>query len=276
MSGELTRARQQLSQVRVFLKQDKIVPAAQAIQSALGTMLKTQLIKGEREEFVRAINEAMDYFFNNDLVLASYPLKLVYTPGEERALYDAMKDVVDAFSKQTLAEAQAQFEAREQKKRVWLQRGSEELRTQPVKGQATLAALVREYPEDAELRAGVGEALLRAGLYEEAVTYLTEALDLKPNMLPYYNVIGMALRRLSRFSTAETYYLRASQYLRHDPNLYFNLGRLYVDWKKWDKAAKAAMVALKLDPNFEEARKLLEYANAQSGDAESTTDSAAG
>lgn len=263
MSGELTRARQQLSQVRVFLKQDKVVPAAQAIQSAVGTMLKTPLMKGEREEFTQFIADAVEFFFNNDIVRKNYPLQVNYTPGEERALYDAMKDVMEEFSHLALEEAQALLQAREQKKKVWLQRGIEELRSQPVKGQVTLAALVREYPDDADLRANVGEALLRAGMYEDAVSYLTEALDLKPNMLPYYNLIGIALRRLSRFPLAETYYLRASQYLRDDPNLYFNLGRLYLDWEKWDKAMRAGAVALKLNPDFEEARKLVEYAQAK-------------
>ena len=38
------------------------------------------------------------------------------------------------------------------------------------------------------------------------------------------------------------------------------MGRLYVDWKKWDKAVKAAQGALQLDPDFAEARKLMAYA----------------
>jgi uncharacterized protein HemY len=48
--------------------------------------------------------------------------------------------------------------------------------------------------------------------------------------------------------------------MRMDPSLYFNIGRLYVDWKKWGKAIKAAKAALRLKPDFIAAQKLLAYA----------------
>jgi hypothetical protein len=38
-----------------------------------------------------------------------------------------------------------------------------------------------------------------------------------------------------------------------------------VDWGKWDKVAKAASAALQLKPDFDEARKMLEFATRQMG-----------
>lgn len=263
MSAELTKARQHLSQIRVYLKQGKLVTAVQSVQSALTTMLRQSLIKGEREEFERLLTEGVAYIANDDSLRQRYPLQLQYTPGQERELLEVFRDVLEVVSASALEEAQEQFQLREVKKKTWLARGMAELADSPVKAQSTLAALVREYPDDADLRASIGEALLKAKLYEPAVEYLTVALDMKPDMLPFYNVIGMALRKLERYDVAESYYLRASQYLRHDPNLYFNIGRLYVDWKKWDKAKQAAGMALKLNPQFVEAQKLLRYAEAQ-------------
>lgn len=260
MSAELTKARQQLAQVRQHIKQDKQVSAVQTLQSALVVVLKHPLIKSEREEFEKLIAEAADLITKNEKVLAAYPMKISYTPGMERTLYEEMKGVIQELERAAVEEAQAELEAMERRKKEWLARGMEELATDQNRGLATLAALIREYPDEPELRGSVGEALLKARLYEPAVTYLTEALDLKPDMLPHYNNIGIALRKLSRFEAAEQYYLRASQHLRHDPNLYFNIGRLYVDWGKWSKAMKAAGAALKLDPDFVEAQKLHDYA----------------
>jgi tetratricopeptide (TPR) repeat protein len=110
------------------------------------------------------------------------------------------------------------------------------------------------------LRGEMGQVLLEAKRYAEAVEYLKNALDMSPELLPLYNLIGIALRKLDRFEVAEQYYLRASEYMRMDPNLYFNIGRLYIDWKKWAKAVKAAQAALRLKPDFMEAQKLLAYA----------------
>lgn len=263
MSAELTKARQQLAQVRAYLKQNKPVPAVQALQSALLAFLKNQLMKAEREEFERLFGDALAYINNDTAIRAAYPIQIDYAPGQERALYDLATDMLSELGKGELEEAQEQMRLKQQKKKEWFERGVAELATSPQKGKATLVALLREFPDDPMLRGDVGEALLRAQMYEEAVTHLSEALDQRPDILPLYNSIGIALRKLGRFPIAESYYLRASQYLRHDPNLYFNIGRLYVDWKKWKKAVQAAETALKLNPDFVEAQKLLRYAENQ-------------
>lgn len=260
MSDELAKARQQLSMIRTHLKQDKVMTAAQSLQSALLAVLKNPLIQNERKEFEKSVADAVQHFNNSEAVSAAYPLKLEYAPGGERALYDATTELLGELTRAAAAVAQEQMEEMERKKREWFARGVAELSHNTMKGQETLSALLRAYPTDPQLRGDVGEALLNAGLYERAVEYLTEALDMKPDMLPYYNIIGIALRKIARFDVAESYYLRASQYLRNDPNLYFNIGRLYVDWEKWAKAVQAADVALKLNPDFVEAAKLREYA----------------
>ena len=101
--------------------------------------------------------------------------------------------------------------------------------------------------------------------YEDAIGYLETALKLKPELVYLYNSIGIALRKTGDFPTAEKYYLRAANYLGRDPNLFFNLGRLYLDWERWDKAVLAASGALKIRPDFVEAQKLKEYAENRLG-----------
>lgn len=262
MSAELTRARQQLNTVRALLKQKAYVAAAQAIHSSLSIFLKTQLMKVEKDEFVILIDNAVDLFSRSDYVKAHDSLNVKYKPGKEKALYYSMRDIVTFLGELATHEAQETQRLREEKKKEWLARGIAELNNGDLaKGQATLISLLREYRNESELKGIIGEALIKVSLYEPAIAYLTEAIDEKPDMLPLYNLIGMALRRLKQFKTAESYYLRASTHLRNDPNLYFNIGRLYLDWEKWSKAAKAAEVALKLNPDFIEAQKLLKYVN---------------
>ncbi|MEG2172868.1 MAG: tetratricopeptide repeat protein [Desulfovibrionaceae bacterium] len=268
MSAELAKARKHLSLVRTLLKEGKYLPAAQAIQFGIATMLKSQLLKVERDEFEKLIATAVDYFANDDYIRARAAITLTYAPGQERIVYDLIREIADALKEQVVEAAQEQLrlsiEKRNCEKKEKFAHGIATIEAgDPQAGEAMLSALVESYPDDPELRGSVGEALLRVGLYEPAVDYLTEALDQKPDMLHLYNSIGIALRRLNRFEVAESYYLRASQYLRKDPNLYFNIGRLYVDWKKWDKALKAAAMALKLKPGFMEAQKMYEYAEKQ-------------
>jgi tetratricopeptide (TPR) repeat protein len=261
MSAELTKARQQLSQVRTLLRQGKVLPAVQGVQSSLLTLLKGQLIKTERQEFEHLLQEATAYLANDAAVRKIYPLQLAYAPGQEREFNETLKELITALHDMMAEEAQEQLRLREERKRVLLAEGKAAFETQATeKGLQIFAELGREFPDDPALRGEMGKILLETNHYAAAVEYLKNALDMDPELLPLYNLIAIALRKLDRFETAEQYFLRASEYMRMEPSLYFNIGRLYVDWQKWDKAIKAANAALRLKPDFIEAQKLLAYA----------------
>ncbi len=258
MSSSIANARQGLRQVNSHLKQGKSAAAVQAIQNAL-QVLRTNLLKAERTEITGLLADAIHYLEQDPSIKKLFPLALKYTPGDEAGLSESMKELQACLAENAQAEAEQAKKLAEEKKRAWFERGKAELGTSIEKGRATLSALGREYPQDSSLLGDIGEAFLAVKLYEDAVSYLTEALDLRDDNIPLYNAIGIALRELGRFPLAETYYLRASKYLRHDPNLYFNIARLYLDWKKLPKAKQAISVALKLSPDFEQAQKLLAY-----------------
>jgi tetratricopeptide (TPR) repeat protein len=261
MSAELTKARQQLSQVRTLLRQGKILPAVQGVQSALLALLKGQLIKTERQEFDQMLQEAAGYLSHDATVRKIYPLQLSYAPGQEREFSENLKDLISSLNDLVAEEAQEQLRLREERKQVLLARGKAEFKDQKTeKGLQTFTDLGQDFPDDPILRGEMGKILLEASQYEAAVEYLKNALEMDPKLLPLYKLIAIALRKLDRFEIAEQYYLRASEHMRMDPSLYFNIGRLYIDWKKWEKAIKAAHAALRLKPDFIEAQKLLAYA----------------
>lgn len=261
MSAELIKARQNLTQIRGMLRQGKIMPAAQSFQSALVAVLKNPLMKAEREEFERMLADAAMHMNNDAELRKVFPLKIDYVPGQERALLDILRELVEAVNKAAVDEAQGVLDKMAQRKQEELARGQAHLDAQEFdKAADVFSGLAREFNEDPALRGDIGERFLKAGRYEEAFEYLAQALEMNPDMVHLYNRIGIALRKLGKFETAEKYYFKASQYQGRDPNLFFNIGRLYMDWGKWDKMAKSANAALKLKPDFEEAKKMLEFA----------------
>ncbi len=263
MSAHIANARQGLRQVPSNIKQGKSQPSVQAVQNALNVM-RGSLMKSERKEFVDLLITAVECLKGDALVRQIFPTALEYTPGNEAQLAQTMQELQVCFAEHAQQEAIEAQRLLEEKKRATFERGKEELTSSnPQKGINTFNVLKREHPQDVELMGNMGQALLEAKLYEEAVEFLSEALDLREDSLPLYNSIGIALRHLRRFSSAEVYYLRASKYLRNDPNLYFNISRLYLEWQKYPKATQAVNVALKLDPDFEQAKKLQRYIEKQ-------------
>lgn len=260
MSADLTKARQQLASIRTYLRMGKPQPAVQALHSTILTILKTPLMKAERDEFERLLEDGVYLVTADTQVKQIFPLQVTYEHGKERELLEDLRGLLEAFDCTLRDEAEEAVRLLEERKHKILKEGADLLtKCEFEPGKAKFQILAREYKDDADLLGNMGELLLQAGLYEEAIVYLEIALENNPELAHLYNHIGMALRKVKKFETSEKYYLKASNYLGHDPNLFFNLGRLYVDWGQWDKALKTAEAALKLEPEFMEAQKMATY-----------------
>lgn len=261
MSAELTRARTQLSNVRTYLKQEKIQMAAQALHDGLIAYLKHPLMKAEKQEFLRLLEDSTMYLAAAPKLKEIFPIALIFKEGEERQLIETLKELLTELQKNVADEAQQMLEALEKQKQAELEKGQLLLDTQRHEDAvAVFNALLTRFSEDAELKSDIAERYIRSGMYSEAFSQLAEAIELSPENIRYYNSIGMALRKMGKFDVAEKYFAKAVKVAGQDPHLFFNLGRVYVDWEKWDKCAKSALMALKLDPDFKEAEKMLAFA----------------
>jgi len=266
MSGELTKARQRLTSINSSLKQGKYMSAAQALNDAIVIMLSAPLMKSERDEFANMLNDAVYSLTNSKELRKVFPLVLEYTPGEEKKLLEQLAEMRKVLQEDVNEGAQKDLAALEVNRQTELDRGQKHLEQQEF-DQAKLVfdKLTSEYAGDAELKAEVAERYQKAGLNEEAVGYLSAAITESPDSLHLYNRIGIVLRKMRDFDSAENYYKKALELTQADEYLFFNLGRLYYDWQRWDKTAEAAQRAVGLNPNFVEAKKLLAFAQKKMG-----------
>ena len=261
MSTELIKARSKLGQVKTFLKQSKFIPALHSLREALVIILKNPLMRHEKEEFARLLDSAVHQIDSNQEFRTLVPLKMEYAPGSEKELLGVLNDILSDLESSAVDEARDQLAELEAKRQKGLDKGQEMLdRRQYDEAGRHFSELAREFANDPDLTATIGEKFLKAGRYEEAFEYLAQALEDAPESIHLYNSVGMALRKLGKFDTAEKYYAKALEFSSGDSNLYFNIGRLYLDWRKWDKVELMAQQALKYKPDFVEAQKMLAFA----------------
>ena len=91
MSNELTKARQQLAQIRTYLRTGKPLPAIQALHSTLLIVLKNPLMKSEKDEFAHLLEDAIYSIMADPTVKKLHPANIVYTAGNERQLLDEVR-----------------------------------------------------------------------------------------------------------------------------------------------------------------------------------------
>jgi len=261
MSTDLIKSRKKLNSVPTMLKKGKYMPAVQAVHDGLILFLKNSVMKGERDEF-EDILKKVTYALNSDKELRKiYPLVISYDPGQERALLDAMRELLQELQKALNESVQSDLDAIMAQKQAALEQGQKYLDVQEWdKAKATFDQLVSDFGGDTDLKADIADRYLNAGRYQEAFHMLDDALKDDPNAIHLYNRIGMVLRKMKDYETAERYYLKALTLTADDEYLHYNLGRLYYDWRKWKKMASSAQTALTINPDFGEAAKMLKFA----------------
>jgi tetratricopeptide (TPR) repeat protein len=72
-----------------------------------------------------------------------------------------------------------------------------------------------------------------------------------------FNELGIELRRLKLYDQAIAYYTRALSFSQDDEHLFFNVGRAYLEKGDLKRAGACAQKALKLNPEFDRAKKLM-------------------
>ena len=258
MSQELANARRALNKVASDLKQGQGISAATAIRDAARMIGRVPLLKNEHDEFVTLLQSATDYVRYNKDVAKIFPLAVSYEPGKEDDLADLMNQLIEALQETSLEEARAR---QKEYQAAQLAKAQKELQAGRLEeGRRLLDQLQAEYSDDVELVTEIGETFARAGLYDDAVRHLELAARLDPDSAHVLNRLGIVLRRLKRFDEAEYVYSQAVVMEQDDPNLYFNIGRLYLDMGQWKRVRDAAKKALELAPEFTEAAKMLSYA----------------
>ncbi len=111
MSSELVNARKKFNAVSTFLKKGKYMAAVQSVHDGLILFLKKNVMKGEREE-VEELLRKVTLTLNSDAELRKiYPLVISYEPGEERALLDAMRELLQELQKALNEEVQGDMQA---------------------------------------------------------------------------------------------------------------------------------------------------------------------
>lgn len=264
MSADILKAKKQLSDVHMLLKQGKILAAVANIHEALGFMLKAQLMKHEQQAFTEALDKAA-YLLANDRGLQKiYPLQIRYKAGEEREFLAGLSNLFAFLQENLTEEANAHLAALEEYKRKQIALARELLQNdEPDKARTIINRLTEAAPHDNALKLAMADMFLEFGQYEDALVHLKAAYADDPDSANVFNKLGMVLRKSGHLEEAEKFYIQALERSGRNEYIYFNLGRVYLDMKLWKNAVTAAERALSINPEFSEAKKMKLFAAKQ-------------
>lgn len=115
-------------------------------------------------------------------------------------------------------------------------------------------------PDTPDVKVKIGDALAKEGHHAQAEGYYEEAIAQDPDKAHYYNRLGITYRQQGKSEQALELYRRVQQIRPDDENLMYNIARCLFDMQQYQPAADEVAKAMKIRPNFPEAKKLLDVA----------------
>ncbi len=121
--------------------------------------------------------------------------------------------------------------------------------------------------ENVRANFGLGLTYMERGEAEKAGDIFERVVKLDAAFTPehkhLFNEFGINLRKSKLHDQAVEYYTRALEITKDDENLYYNIARAYFERGDRDDCLKNLGEALKIKPEFEEAKKFMEYLKKQ-------------
>lgn len=126
-----------------------------------------------------------------------------------------------------------------------------------------------EAAESESILALLGLASQQTGRHAEAAEIFTRLSRIRPDVSAYWNNLGVACRHARDFAASEQALLKANSLAPRDAEVLYNLGLLYIQQQRWSWARDVLLDAVRLAPQFVEARLEAAHACHVCGDIES-------
>jgi tetratricopeptide (TPR) repeat protein len=110
--------------------------------------------------------------------------------------------------------------------------------------------VVKDYPDAAEARSALGQALYRIRKYADAERVLKEAVELAPGFAEAHNYLGLARREQGKLDDAIASFRKAAELKPDFALAYSNLGRCLLAQKDRAGAIQAFRAAVRYKPDY--------------------------
>jgi Flp pilus assembly protein TadD len=117
-----------------------------------------------------------------------------------------------------------------------------------------LAAQAGDMAEEEGIKLLLGVAQQATARYEQAATTFRQLVLMRPEVSAYWNNLGIACRQMGDAGAAEEALLKAGALAPKDAEVLYNLGLLYLQQRRWPLARQTLMDAVRLSPDFLDAR----------------------
>ncbi len=254
--------REHIARSKFFLQRKDILACLKSLVTALELLTAGQIYGRERIEIDILMEEAVRVLMEQDALKQAFPAGLAHKKGKERELLATFKRVLQALDA-VLGKARVE-ERRKQLAELdeLILSGQNELEQKhPMEARKLFRRAADLYGEEPGLLVDLGQRFMLAGLLAEAVEYLQKGLETTPGDQRIYAALSQCHDALGDTEKADEILKAAIRRFGPVEALNLRLAKSALERRSWDEALVNAQLALKLNPQNQEAHRLASAAS---------------
>lgn len=270
MTANLTEAakhiRENIARVKGYTRRDEALRALDTLSETMLEYAQHKFMGNVRFELEVNLDEALTEVSRLPTVQAQLPqtgnnkpFVLRYIKGKEAVLAKALQSIALALRAEAEEAEQNRLDQIEEHRKQLLLSGQDYLnKGDHVRARVFFGRYADEFGDRPGLIADIGRRFKDKNLHLEAADFYQRAVDLFPKEAANYTQLIESLLALMEYDKVEKIYEMVLRQFGPHPRTLYNMACFYIKWRKRDEAAETAYRALQLDPEFEDARVLLD------------------
>lgn len=261
--------RENIARANGYLRRGEVVRALAAMSSALRQFSGIHLMRGPRAELDIQISEFLNSLVHHQTMQplldpsgSGKPKPIPYQQGKESILATVLDGLAKILASEAEDKIRRETEARLERKKTLIETGTKLIQEgQLAKGRAFLKRVAEEFGDDAGIRVQVGKIFEANGCLMEAAEMYEESIEAEPRESAAYAGAISTWLELREYEKAEKVFMAVMRTFGGHPNTFGKMAKMYLEWRKKDKAEEMALRALQGNKQQPEALAVMEALN---------------
>ncbi len=258
MSASAKTVKEFIARAKSYIQRNDYLRTLKALCQALELLHGSQIFGRERFEVNVLLDEALRDLSGMKQIKRVFPQGIQYQKGQEKTLWRTLKRMHDKLEAAIEKVRMEKLRAQKMELDEMLIKAQEFLvKKEPLEARKLFRKASELFPDEKNLPVDIGNRLMMAGLFVEALEYFkrgqeVDAADPRP-----YQFSVLCYEATGELDKAEEVLRDALRRFGGNESLFLRMGRLAAQKRSWSEAYDSLAQVLQLNPTNQEALKLL-------------------
>ena len=258
MSASAKTVKEFIARAKSYIQRNDYLRTLKALCQALELLHGSQIFGRERFEVNVVLDEVLRDLSGMKQIKRVFPQGIQYQKGQEKVLWRTLKRMHDKL--QAAIEKVQMEKIRGQKMELdeMLIKAQEFLvKKEPLEARKLFRKASEMFPDEKNLPVDIGNRLMMAGLFMEALEYFKRGQEVDASDPRPYQFSMLCYEAVGELGKAEDVLKDTIRRFGGNESLYLRMGKLATQKRNWSEAYDALAQVLQLNPTNQDAHKLL-------------------